>query len=490
MAGLGYARGLSSVNNWDADLQRLGQNYYTVQQARQAREQKIAWMADKMKEGHANTPYTNSKLRSFYDGLNKEVSDFVINNPGFEQDLNKAKEFNSLTERYLNNDVISEDMLVKGEFDKLRAAVDKGDLSEAQAELEFNKYAAYINQNPDGSDGIQPYIYTNYKTLSIDDIIDDASDSLGTIVSDRQNKQGEWWRYKGVNAREVRAQSMSIMADPLKKEAVMKSFKRVQETKPGFYDNEYEYVDDLLKNSKDRSSMFLGDEMYGRSSGSGGDESNPYLYFNQEVITPLSRLRESQPDPTIPITMNARPGIEPFLPISQDGSGIFNPSGNRMGVAYSSFKIDLGNGTFSNFDVPGQVKMMGGPTEIMDWNGGQYAKCWIEFDESDDIKNKLSNKLYQNAILEIPDENRGGTTVNIGGSSPLIYGPPARKKYKAAVYTKIDLSAGNFFEKKFQSAKNMDAAASFNKEVFGDYIKDTSQSSKKMAPNMVNIDYE
>ena len=100
--------GLSYVNNYDQDVQNAIRMNQLQNERKLQREQKSRYYAEKLKEGVANDELNSRRLESYYDKLNKELGDFVMNAPeNWEQNILFQKQFNSIADKYLNNSIFA-----------------------------------------------------------------------------------------------------------------------------------------------------------------------------------------------------------------------------------------------------------------------------------------------------------------------------------------------------------------------------------------------
>lgn len=171
---LGTAKGLSFVNDWDKDIDRIYQREEYAARLRQENERKAAFYGEQLKRGHGSNPRTEAELDEYYMGLNKELADFVTENPDYERDVDGMRKFLDISAKYLNNPILQRDQQVKQEFDRLRDAVGRGEITKAKYEEEMAKYNEYIDPEKKGD----PYVFTNFKLPSFSDLLKEANDQL------------------------------------------------------------------------------------------------------------------------------------------------------------------------------------------------------------------------------------------------------------------------------------------------------------------------
>jgi hypothetical protein len=175
--GLGISKGLSYVNDWDKDIDRVYQREEYAAQVRAEKERKTQYYAGLLKQGHATNPRTEQELTEYYKGLNNELADFVISNPNFETDVNSMQKFLDISDRYLDNNILRTDLQVKQEFDKLSEAVSTGKITTTQFDREMERYNTYIDPNQKGD----PYVFSNPKLKTTGELVGEMSQLVETI---------------------------------------------------------------------------------------------------------------------------------------------------------------------------------------------------------------------------------------------------------------------------------------------------------------------
>lgn len=402
MLKLGFAQGISIENDWANDINRLSQNYYMVEQAKQMREQKIKQMAEDSRQGHGSNPYINGRLQTYYEQLNNELSSFIIDNPGFEEDLSLRKKYNDITGKFLNNDLLREDKLVAQEFQKLVA--NQANMTELQFENEYNKYKAYINQNSDGSEGISPYIYSNPKIITTNDVIAEGTKLLGTLTSTYlKQKDGErlWYRSKAPTTNDLNNVVNGLMNNPEYEFAINRDFEKINKYRPGLYNSAHDYAVELLRSSKSRSYELLGgDKRFGMGTG-----NQPSSVFNRYTVLEKDLYNApniSRNDEYV-IKENASEGLGALINVDENGyipkisyKGFRN--GRNFKKEITPVKILNENGSLDFSMIPGNVKVIGEPEMIRlegptDGIKLKYLPVNVEIQGTADIEAWLNTKV-------------------------------------------------------------------------------------------------
>lgn len=175
--GLGVTKGASFVNDWNKDIDRLYQREEYAANVRYQKEQKTRFFAEQIKRGHGSNARVESELNDYYKGLNSELANFVTENPNFETDVNAMQKFLDISDRYVNNGILQQDIQVKQEFDKLRQAVSEGKITETKYHEEMARYNEYIDPVRKGD----PYVFTNFKEINGSDYLTNLSKTLGKV---------------------------------------------------------------------------------------------------------------------------------------------------------------------------------------------------------------------------------------------------------------------------------------------------------------------
>lgn len=168
----GGAKAGSYQHDFQRDIDRLYQREAYRAEVKANVERKTQYYAGLMKEETAVSPAIQAQLEEYYKGLNNEVADFAINNPNFETDVNKMQEFMSLTDGYLNNDLIRMDKQAQGEFEKLKESYGSQGITQSKWLEEMEKYNKWMETGED------PYVFSNPKQFTVDEIVTDINKTL------------------------------------------------------------------------------------------------------------------------------------------------------------------------------------------------------------------------------------------------------------------------------------------------------------------------
>lgn len=221
MATLGVNKGLSYVNDWNQDIERLYQREEYAAKVEKQRMDETQYFASLMKKGHGSTPYVEGKLNAFYKEHTKKVADFAINNPNFRTDVTLMQEFLDLNDQFLNNPILQQDLQVKQNFERLQAAVASGQITSEHFEREKQKYLAYANADPETD--AEPYVFENPREIDTNKLIADAQSVVKTNTYVK--KEGlKYNTYQGVDPTSVTQAASSLLASEENQIALKKEY--------------------------------------------------------------------------------------------------------------------------------------------------------------------------------------------------------------------------------------------------------------------------
>lgn len=172
----GGAQALSYKHDFQGDIDRLYQREAYRAEVQANKERKTQYYASLMQEETAVSPAINGQLEEYYKDLNNQIADFAINNPNFETDVNKMQEFMSMTDGYLNNDLIRMDKQAQVEFEKLKEAYGSKGITQTKWLKEMEKYETWMETGQD------PYVFSNPEKFSVDEIVTDINNLLEADV--------------------------------------------------------------------------------------------------------------------------------------------------------------------------------------------------------------------------------------------------------------------------------------------------------------------
>lgn len=180
--GLGIAKGVSYVNDWEKDIDRVYQRAEYAAKIQTEKERKTAYYAELLKKGHATNPRTELELNGFYKGLNDKLATFFTENPNFETDIDAMQKFRDIQDQYLNNDILRRDVQVGQQREKLENAVATKQISKAGYEENMARYNEYIDPANVGKDN--PFVFVNYQQKTTEDILKELKAASAEKISD------------------------------------------------------------------------------------------------------------------------------------------------------------------------------------------------------------------------------------------------------------------------------------------------------------------
>jgi hypothetical protein len=300
--GLGIAKGVSYVNDWEKDIDRTYQRAEYAARIQQEKERKTAYYAELLKKGHATNPRAEGELNEFYKSLNGELATFVTENPNFETDIDAMQKFNDIKDKYLNNDILRKDIQVGKEMEKLRSAVSQGTLTKDEYEAEAKRYDDYINKKSD-----EPYVFTNFNEVDLDKLASEAARSVGDVTLDGSEdafgklpdtkkldpRTQDWTVDVGADPRKLRMVAEETYADPKKNIAIQKRFSDVMKNplNAELYkgpDAAKDWWYDFMKAHSDMKRTNMGQDYYAQKALRGEHDVNTDYAYDGKVKRLLS----------------------------------------------------------------------------------------------------------------------------------------------------------------------------------------------------------
>lgn len=243
----GSAKGLGLKHDFKGDIDRLYQREAYRRGVEAEKAEKAKYYASFVKEGTAVAPSNVRRLDKEYDQYNTEIADFMIEHgPAIETDIKLQQEFMKKTDRYLNNDILREDMQVQQEFQKLKDNV--GKMTDEQYNIEMERYTEYYENGGD------PYVFSNTLMPTYEEILQVSNKSLESIKSITYSSEGEKIiEYEAVTPLRLKTQAITDYSDPTMRKVIDKRFKEYEEGGlfKGFYPTAYAmHVQNLSKGER------------------------------------------------------------------------------------------------------------------------------------------------------------------------------------------------------------------------------------------------
>jgi hypothetical protein len=248
-------RGASYVNDYNKDVENaIRMNQLRMERAQQ-REQKARYYSERLKEGMANDELNSKRLESYYNILNKELGDFVMNAPeNWEQNILYQKQFNEIADKYLNNPILVESQRVKAELAKIDA---DENITPEFKEMNMQRYEEYKNQFFDPNDPLaeldNKFSYSMKPTVRLDEAVANVAKTIGLAEYDfADNKY--IWRVKQATPDQIdSAVSMLLYEDAYRYSLDMAWNKYEKERSAGkaldIYKDRNEFARALVQNS-------------------------------------------------------------------------------------------------------------------------------------------------------------------------------------------------------------------------------------------------
>lgn len=224
----GSAKALSYRHDYGADIDRLYKQEAYRSQVKAEKEQKTRYYAGLMKEHQSASPWATKQLEKKYKDLNNRVADFAINNPNFETDVNKMQEFMSLTDEYLNNDIVRKDIQSQQQFEILKQASANGKISQKNWLAEMEKYDNWMQNGGDG------YVFSNITLPKYTDIVQNSKKTF--MTSKGIYKEGNMYVNKEFYSRgQINSRAIIDLQDDEFGSVIQQEYEKYNESNPGIY---------------------------------------------------------------------------------------------------------------------------------------------------------------------------------------------------------------------------------------------------------------
>jgi len=166
----GSAKSLGYRHDYGRDIDRLYEREAYRKGVDTEKARITQRYASLMKEPTAVASSNIPRLEEHLDGLNDRVADFMIKHgQAIETDVSLQQEFMRMTDGYINNDIVREDMQAQQQLDVLKNAVNNNLIDEDSAQQEFARYDEY-EQN-----GGDPYVFSGIKKKVYSDILKESA---------------------------------------------------------------------------------------------------------------------------------------------------------------------------------------------------------------------------------------------------------------------------------------------------------------------------
>jgi hypothetical protein len=174
MAQTGLGKGLAVEHDFGADINRLYQRENMRAQINVEKHRKAQLYGEMMKKPHVRGEYNTKRLETHIQDVNNRLADFVTANPGWETDPGLFAEFSTLTDEYINNDIVREDIQVQKNYEAFQSQASSGKLKSSMIEKNMNEYTNYIEHGNNG----HPYLFMNPLEINTTDLLKESQSIL------------------------------------------------------------------------------------------------------------------------------------------------------------------------------------------------------------------------------------------------------------------------------------------------------------------------
>lgn len=454
MATIGVNKGLSFVNDWDQDIDRMYQREEYAAKVEKQRMDETQYFASLMKKGHGSTPYVEGKLNSFYKEHTKKVADFAIKNPNFRTDVTLMQEFLDLNDQFLNNPILQQDLQVKQNFERLQAAVASGQITTAHFEREKNKYLAYANADP--STEAEPYVFENPRHIDTNKLITEAQATLKTITSLKQEGL-KYNTYQGVDPTSVSQAASALLSIEENQLAFKKEYEDALKADPkmeGLFPSLQAYTENRVEaGNKLQMVKTEYDDAYLRNLSNRKQTPVPGQYFVRHLYPQLFGMKDGQTVAGnlhgIALTMFNEKD-DPINVNPSDGALVLNElTGKYDNLSFSTTMQATNFKSYKNIGgkLYGEVAVKASGTMIS--NGKKKSNM-----TSPGAPNEVDS-LYTNIGFSA-STNQGNAMASFLGGTP-------GKLYEGTILVPLNLESANLvgFDRSFAGITEVEAASNF-----------------------------
>jgi hypothetical protein len=398
MPQLGISKGLSFVNDWEKDIDRVYQREEYAAGARARKEQDAMFWANQLKKGHGSTPYLEGKYDAFAKEQTKKIADFAIANPGFRTDVTKLAKFQNLTGALLDNPILQQDLQVKAQYEKFQAAVAGNNLTKLQIEKEHKKYNEYANADPNSD--ATPYVFENPKVITIPDLLkEDASllEPRTDVILNQSTHQYE--DVTSVPIENIQTTAERRYSSEEGKLAINKEYIKTLEEHPEYasipgYENALSWYAKSLeylteKKNSYRTYDYKWQQDQRRAAGEGKEIVSPYAYIQR-----ISKLKDIPDGGSIKAT-----SYDLAWTRNEEKGGLTNITPSSGDLIWSKKGGKEGKGGYVAIDLNVTAKAIGA-SEIVNIGGIFYVKTDFSFESGGRNEFTASTPDIPNALIE------------------------------------------------------------------------------------------
>lgn len=245
----GSVKGLSHQHDFQKDIDRLYDQQRYATEVRREKEGKARYYGEMLQKQQATTPYNTRRLESYYDELSTELADFVVSNPNFETDINLQREFQGISQRFQDNDIIREDAQVAQAYEELRKQHAAGNMTQGMMEKEMEDYLRYSETGGD------PYVFKNFSQVDFIGMSTQIASSLQpeikSVLVNGQVRTTSVYDPKQING--LVKSFLSVEENAL---AAEKAYKNVEAS--GLYDSPEDHLRQTVENQLNSKDVHAG----------------------------------------------------------------------------------------------------------------------------------------------------------------------------------------------------------------------------------------
>lgn len=335
----GSGKALSYQHDFGKDIDRLYQREAYKMQVQAQKEQKSAYYASMMKQHTAAAEFNKGRLDEFYLDLTNQVADYSLKHPNWESDVMQSQEMYSLMDKFINNDIVREDLQVQAEWEKVKTAYSNQQLTESEYQQNAERYDKYKKEGGD------PFVFANPKRKEMPDLLKEINTQLAGATTEYTDKAtGKIYRTTKTSGEDIHLAVLSAMSDPENRRAIETSYNAIPEKERAMFSSVIDYAEKLVAGGEEYQSLIAGyDELYMYNAKKSVDQNLYNRHYMTNVYKPLGESGSVQPHEALM------------------SFGSWPTAGNVMafGAQGKTFKAFGKDGNPSNLTIKGSTKGVG-----------------------------------------------------------------------------------------------------------------------------------
>jgi len=382
MAQTGLGKGLAVEHDFNSDINRLYQRENMRSQINVEKQRKTKFYSEMLKKPHVRGEYNNGRLETHIKDVNGRLADFVTANPGWETDPGLFAQFSTITDEYIQNDIVQEDEQVKENYDAFQAKMHTGTMSKEDIDRNIEEYANYTQNGGD------PYMFMNAEEVRTNDLLQASASILKADTYPEAYQEHGITAYRNITKVPDGALQAAVNADFAIEEnarAIIAEYNQVGGEK--IAPTAKQYWNDRLRGATSESIRRAGfDRLEYYNATTGADKTNsgviPTSYYQQQVLDRIDQTivkYEKSGDPAdLYFRTKARPEFFDLSSWAGVNSQVsISKKDNYRFASTTKAQKDEGITSLDMFNFSAEVIALGSPSYVFD-NYNSYIETGVK----------------------------------------------------------------------------------------------------------------